>query len=81
MQNSIINAFNAKKFNAFNKDNAKLQDKAVAEKVCKMLVNYKWSVAHLEAIDKALADNAREQFDKLVKMFDVKIEAPKAAKK
>ncbi|MCM1323320.1 MAG: hypothetical protein NC218_04090 [Acetobacter sp.] len=78
--NSIINTFNAKKFNAFNKNNAKLQDKAIAEKVCKMLVNYKWSIAHLEELDAELANNARAQFDKLAKMYNVKIAPEKVAK-
>ncbi|MCM1323176.1 MAG: hypothetical protein NC218_03235 [Acetobacter sp.] len=74
MTNNNFNKFNAKKFNLYNKD---LQNKDV---ICKMLVNYKWSVAHLEAIDKKYADNARAQFDAMIEQFNVQLEAPKTTK-
>lgn len=74
MTNNNFNKFNAKKFNAYNKD---LDNKEV---ICKMLVNYKWSVAHLEAIDKKYADNARAMFDEMVAQFGVQLEAPKTTK-
>ncbi|MCM1323174.1 MAG: hypothetical protein NC218_03225 [Acetobacter sp.] len=74
MEKTILN-FNAKKFNLYNKDLAN------KDEICKMLVNYKWSVAHLEQLDKKYADNAREQFMAMVKQFGVKLEAPKKATK
>lgn len=67
----IVLSFNAKKFNLYNKG---LEN---GEEICKMLVNYKWSIAHLEQLDKKYADNAREQFNAMVKQFGVKLEAPK----
>lgn len=70
MEKVILN-FNAKKFNLYNKGMEK------GDEICKMLVNYKWSIAHLEQLDKKYADNAREMFNAMVKQFGVKLEAPK----
>lgn len=71
----IMSSFNAKKFNLYNKD---LDNK---EEIGKMLVNYKWSYAHLLNIDEAYAKVAQEQFVKMVKQYNVKLEAPKKAEK
>lgn len=74
MTNNNFSKFNAKKFNLYNKELAN------KELICKMLVNYKWSVAHLEAIDEKYAKNARAQFDAMIEQFGVKLEAPKQTK-
>lgn len=74
MEKNMLN-FNAKKFNAFNKgmENGEL--------ICKMLVNYKWSVAHLEKLDAKYAKVAKEQFNEMLKQFNVKLEADKKVNK
>lgn len=74
MDTTYINKFNARVFNAYNKD---LKN---GKQICKVLVNYKWSVKHLQAVDKKYADNAIEQFNAIIKQFGVKLDAPKAKK-
>lgn len=71
MDTKNINNFSAKVFRAYNKD---LDAKNPT--ICKMLVNYKWSVKHLQQLDEAYANNAIEQFNKVVKQFGVKLEKP-----
>ncbi len=73
MEKTILN-FNGKKFNLYNKELANTEQ---GETIKKMLVNYKWSLAHLEKLDAKYADNARKMFTEMVKQFGVKVEAEK----
>lgn len=78
MQNTkLVNNFTAKNFAQNNKHLTQAQSKII----CKMLVNYKWSIKHLQQLDEAYAQNAVAQFNKIVAQYKINIATAKTSTK